>query len=81
MTGLASSRSASSAALIRADGSSGASSSKRNDRPARTCADTVEPERGQRPLDRRALRVGDAGAQLHLDLGPEPHVVAPYQSS
>ena len=39
-----------------------------------------EPERGQRPLDRGALGVGDPGPQLHLDACPEPHGVAPYQS-
>ena len=41
----------------------------------------VEAERGQRPLDRRALGVGDPGPQLHLDARAEPHGVAPYQSS
>ena len=42
---------------------------------------TVETQRGQRPLDRGALGVGDAGAQLHLDDGPANlMVVAPYQS-
>ena len=81
ITGLASRRSASSVAVVRAAPSSGASTSKLKERPARTCGHAVEAERGQRPLDRRPLGVGDAGPQLHLDARPEPHGVAPYQSS
>src|SRR5205085_3215092 len=42
--------------------------------------DDVEPERGQRPLDRRPLRVGDALTQLHLDEHGELHARAPSQS-
>ena len=81
ITGLASRRSASSLAVERAAVSSGASTSKLKERPARTWATLVEAERRERPLDGRPLRIGDPGAQLHLDPSPEPHAVAPYQSA
>ena len=81
MTGLASSRWASSSARRRAAASSSASSSKRNDRPARTVVHLVEAESRQRPLDGGALGIGDPGPQPDLDAAANLIVGAPYQSA
>ena len=81
MTGLASSRSASSVAVVRAAPSSARVDLEAEGAPGAHVGHPVEAERGQRPLDRGALGVGDAGPQLHLDARQEPHaLVAPYQS-
>ena len=81
ITGLASRRSASSVAVVRAAPSSGGVDLEAEGPAGPDVGDAVEAERGQRPLDRGALGVGDPGPQLHLHARPEPHGVAPYQSS
>src|SRR5437667_134260 len=42
--------------------------------------DALEAEGGQRPLDGRPLRIGDAGAEAHLHQDREPHFETPGQS-
>ena len=73
ITGLARSRSARDWASSRASASESASTESRKDLPGAHVVDAGEAERGQRALDRRALGVGDAVAQCHLDARVEPH--------
>ena len=41
--------------------------------PTVTPCDGVEAQHRQRPLDRRALGIGDTGTQANLDQHREPH--------
>ena len=81
MTGLASRRSANSVAVVRAAPSSARVDLEAEGPAGPDVGHAFEAERRQRPLDRRTLRVGDPGPQLHLHTRPELHAFAPYQSA
>ncbi len=73
MTGLVRNRAHRSSTWARAVAWSAASSSKRMLLAGADPGDAVEAQRGQRTLDGGALGIGDAGAQLHVDVNREDH--------